>query len=55
MPTFDTDRVYISDMRKVLNWYNMLLEKGLLDFSETEETAEGDTEEKEAADDQANS
>jgi hypothetical protein len=55
MPTFDTDRVYVSDIRKVLNWYNLLLEKGLLDFTETEEPSEAETEEKPAADDQGNS
>ncbi|WP_346859266.1 DUF5606 domain-containing protein [uncultured Draconibacterium sp.] len=42
VPEFDKDRVYVSDIKKVLNWYNSLQEKDLLDFTEPEE----DTEEK---------
>jgi len=42
VPDFDQERVYISDIRKILNWYNMLIEQGLLDFSEKEEKAEGE-------------
>ena len=30
MPEFDEDRVYPSDIKKILNWYNMLQAKGLL-------------------------
>ncbi|HEU4497223.1 MAG TPA: DUF5606 domain-containing protein [Flavobacterium sp.] len=29
LPDYDQDRVYISDIKKVLNWYNMLQAKGL--------------------------
>ena len=36
VPDFDKDRVYISDMKKVLMWYNTLHEKGLLDFTESD-------------------
>lgn len=36
IPDFDKDRVYVSDIKKVLQWYNMLLEKEMLDFSEEE-------------------
>lgn len=43
VPDFDKDRVYVSDIKKVLNWYNILQEKNLIDF--TEETNTG-TEEK---------
>ena len=38
-PDFDDERVYISDMKKVLQWYNLLLAHDLLDFTE-EESAE---------------
>lgn len=34
VPDFDSERVYISDIRKMLSWYNMLLMQDLLDFSE---------------------
>lgn len=41
LPEYDRERVYVSDMKKVLRWYNMLLDKGLLDFSgEGQESAE---------------
>lgn len=34
MPDYDQDAVYPSDMRKVFQWYQMLMDKGLLDFTE---------------------
>ena len=33
LPDYDKDRVYVSDIKKVLLWYNILHEKELLDFS----------------------
>ena len=30
MPEFDEDRVYASDIKKILNWYNMLQSNGLV-------------------------
>jgi len=36
VPTFDRDRVYVSDMKKVITWYNSLQQKGMLDFTEVE-------------------
>ncbi|MCD6354661.1 MAG: DUF5606 domain-containing protein [Prolixibacteraceae bacterium] len=37
VPDYDRDRVYVSDIKKVLLWYNILQEKKMLDFSEKEE------------------
>ncbi len=37
VPDYDQDRVYISDIRKIISWYNILLENGILDFTETTE------------------
>ena len=37
LPEYDRERVYISDMKKVLRWYNMLLDKGLMNFDEEKE------------------
>ncbi|MCX6247788.1 MAG: DUF5606 domain-containing protein [Bacteroidetes bacterium] len=37
VPDYDPERVYISDIRKIISWYNLLLENQLLDFSEKEE------------------
>ncbi len=42
VPEYDRDRVYLSDMKKVLRWYNLLHDKGLLDFSEQEEEKQQD-------------
>jgi hypothetical protein len=33
VPDYDPDRVYISDMKKIISWYNLLLEHNILDFS----------------------
>lgn len=30
LPDYDRERVHFSDIRKVLSWYNILLEKGLI-------------------------
>ncbi len=30
LPEFDEDRVYASDIKKIINWYNMLQPKGLV-------------------------
>jgi hypothetical protein len=46
LPEYDKDRVYVSDIRKVILWYNILFEKELLDFSE-EEVENANEEEKE--------
>lgn len=45
VPDFDKDRVYASDVKKVLKWYNLLQEKQLLEFDEPEESKEDNTEE----------
>ena len=34
LPNYDTDRVRVSDMRKVLAWYNLLIEYGITEFEE---------------------
>ncbi len=44
VPDYDKERVYVSDIKKVLQWYNSLLEKEMLDFTETEETEEKEAE-----------
>jgi hypothetical protein len=36
VPDYDEDRVYASDIKKVIQWYNMLLKKGMTDFSVSE-------------------
>lgn len=37
LPEYDEDRVYVSDIKKIIQWYNLLQQHDLLDFSETDE------------------
>ncbi len=46
MPDYDKERVYVSDIKKLINWYNLLLENELLQF-EDEQTEEPGSEDKE--------
>ena len=34
LPTFDRERVHNSDIKKVIQWYNLLLKNDLTDFSD---------------------
>jgi hypothetical protein len=49
MPDYDEDAVYPSDMKKVFQWYQMLMDKNLLDFTEEETETEATTETSEEA------
>ena len=40
LPDWDQDRVYASDIKKVIAWYNLLLEKGLITIDETDTETE---------------
>lgn len=40
MPDYDEEAVYPSDMKKVFAWYQMLMDKNLLDFTEEPDTKE---------------
>lgn len=37
LPNYDENRVYVSDIKKVIQWYNLLLEKGYLEETSEEE------------------
>lgn len=52
LPNYDEDAVYQSDMKKVFQWYQLLNDKGILDFT-VEEKKEEQTEETQAADEAA--
>ena len=41
LPNFDRDRIYPSDIKKLIQWYNILIENGLTDFDETLKETEG--------------
>lgn len=43
LPDYDVDRVYISDIKKIMQWFNLLVSKGVTSF-EKSETKETDTE-----------
>ena len=40
LPDYDEDRVYASDIKKIIQWYNLLLENNLLDFSKDSDEEE---------------
>lgn len=42
LPDFDRERVHISDIKKLLSWYNQLIAAGITDFKdeEVQETTE---------------
>ena len=39
LPNFDEDRVYSSDIKKIIKWYNLLVDDGF-DFQSQEHTSE---------------
>ena len=44
LPEYDKDRVYLSDIRKILMWYNLLHELEMTDFEDPEqETTDEET------------
>ncbi len=46
LPDYDEDRVYASDMKKIIQWYNLLVENGMTSFAK-EDKAEKNTDEEE--------
>lgn len=46
-PDYDQERVYVSDIKKVINWYNLLHDYDMLDFTEEEKEDEVTEENKE--------
>ena len=46
LPDYDADRVYTSDIKKVLNWYNMLQSNGLVSKEEPKTEATDNDKEK---------
>ena len=37
LPNFDRDRVFASDIKKLISWYNILVENGYTDFKDQEQ------------------
>lgn len=53
LPNFDRERVYATDIKKIISWYNLLVETGNDNFVEEKKT--DDTPEKETAAESAES
>ncbi|MDC0408668.1 DUF5606 domain-containing protein [Flavobacteriaceae bacterium] len=53
LPEYDEDRVYASDIKKVVQWYNLLVDKGLTDFSLAQPQEEAEEKVQEEAQDKA--
>lgn len=49
VPDFDRDRVYDSDIRKLFNWYNALINAGFTKFTDEKEENESEPAEEEKA------
>lgn len=45
LPDFDRERVHDSDIKKLFQWYNILVKNGITDFEEEEEKEEEKNEE----------
>jgi hypothetical protein len=43
LPNYDEDRVYVSDIKKIIQWYNILCDNKITDFS-TEEAESSEEE-----------
>lgn len=39
LPTYDRDRVHASDIKKLIQWYNILVKNGITEFVAAEEEA----------------
>lgn len=42
LPNYDRDRVYPADMKKLAQWYNILIENGITNFDEALQETQGD-------------
>lgn len=42
LPNYDRDRVHDSDIKKLIQWYNILIKAGITDFEEALAPTEGD-------------
>ena len=44
MPDYDRERVYLTHIKKIYSWYNILVENGVTDFAAEEAATETDAE-----------
>ncbi|MBT0608501.1 DUF5606 domain-containing protein [Aequorivita echinoideorum] len=50
LPDYDEDRVYASDIKKVVQWYNLLVKNGITDFSQEKDEEKAEAKEEENVD-----
>ena len=53
LPEWDRDRVHNSDIKKLLQWYNILIGAGITDFDELKPTEEDNIEDRITTEDEA--
>ncbi|MFA6126094.1 MAG: DUF5606 domain-containing protein [Bacteroidales bacterium] len=41
LPTYDRNKVYVSDMKKIFTWYNILVASAKIDWTAEEKTVDG--------------
>ncbi|MEG0010996.1 MAG: DUF5606 domain-containing protein [Muribaculaceae bacterium] len=46
LPAYDKERVYNNDIKKIISWYNILINAGITDFSNDEEQKDNNEEQK---------
>ena len=44
MPDYDRERVYLTHIKKIYSWYNILVANGVVDFAKSEDAAEDSAE-----------
>lgn len=42
LPAFDRERVHVSDVKRLIQWYNLLIDNGITDFDEDMKETQGD-------------
>jgi hypothetical protein len=45
LPDYDKDVVYVSNMKSIFSWYNILLDNNLIDLEEEKQAEKGSDEE----------
>jgi hypothetical protein len=53
LPSYDKNRVYFSDIKKIISWYNLLQQNGILNFEAAEEKPDEAAEKSPAAEAEA--
>ena len=43
LPDYDQERVYVSDIKKLVNWYNLLVDKGMIDLEKDQDETESES------------